>query len=561
MQTTHRTYRTNRGPLAIALLLPWLMAGASLPRHASQVKDPPPPDHVVKLVFVHHSTGEAWLADEHGGLGRALGENNYFVSDTNYGWGPQAIGDRTDIPNWLEWFRGTSSDEILQALYGESGQHSPYTRALADPGGENEIVLFKSCFPNSNLTGNPTDPASPGEEYSVGHAKYVYNQILKYFTTRPDKLFIVITAPPVQDPTYAENARAFNNWLVEDWLQENEYPYNNVAVFDFYNVLTGADNHHRYQKVAVEHVWVEGRNTSYYPSSADDDHPSAAGDRKATEEFVPLLNLFYQRWQAGGRPASAPSVAATSRPAVEAPAVSTATARLIDDFEAGTPPGTAGWEANRGEEQPTHLECAPVGDLAADGQAALQLTFDVPTGSWATCTLFYEQMQDWSGTTGMQLQLRSVAPDVPFTVLVFSGTPEAIETYISYQASPAASVGAWAPLGLNWGDFARVAWEEDAGSPFDPAEPVLGMGFGLDGLESEANTGNLWVDDLQLVGVFRPGEPPAADAPQVEAPQGEAPEAGGSGLPCLGGAALPPLALGMALLGRRRGERPEGRAE
>ncbi len=61
--------------------------------------DPDPPATVAKLIFIHHSTGENWLADDYGNLGRVLGQNNYFVSDTNYGWGPNAIGDRTDIPD------------------------------------------------------------------------------------------------------------------------------------------------------------------------------------------------------------------------------------------------------------------------------------------------------------------------------------------------------------------------------------------------------------------------------------------------------------------------------
>ncbi len=47
-----------------------------------------PPAEPVKLVFIHHSCGENWLADGHGNLGRSLAENNYFVSDTNYGLGP-----------------------------------------------------------------------------------------------------------------------------------------------------------------------------------------------------------------------------------------------------------------------------------------------------------------------------------------------------------------------------------------------------------------------------------------------------------------------------------------
>src|SRR5665647_452463 len=47
-----------------------------------------PPGTPVRLVFIHHSVGEDWLDDSKGGLAKALKDNNYFVSDTNYGWGP-----------------------------------------------------------------------------------------------------------------------------------------------------------------------------------------------------------------------------------------------------------------------------------------------------------------------------------------------------------------------------------------------------------------------------------------------------------------------------------------
>ena len=51
--------------------------------------NPTPPGQPVRLVFIHHSTGGAWLADPngdqpYGGLGRALMNNNYYVSATNY---------------------------------------------------------------------------------------------------------------------------------------------------------------------------------------------------------------------------------------------------------------------------------------------------------------------------------------------------------------------------------------------------------------------------------------------------------------------------------------------
>lgn len=257
---------------------------------------PAPPDRIVKLIFIHHSTGENWLRDDYGGLGSALANNNYFVSDTNYGWGPDSIGDRTDILNWTEWFRGSSSATYLDALYRESEQHSDYSRLSHDPGGENEIILFKSCFPNSALEGNPDDPPSPGDALTVSNAKYIYNDLLNYFVTRPDKLFIVITAPPLIDSTYANNARAFNTWLVRDWLSENNYSLNNVAVFDFYNVLTDPNNHHRYNNGQIEYINDKGENTSYYHSDGDD-HPNPAGSQKANTEFVPVLNIYYHRWK------------------------------------------------------------------------------------------------------------------------------------------------------------------------------------------------------------------------------------------------------------------------
>lgn len=282
------------------------------------VSDPTaPPSSTVNLVFIHHSTGENWLNDDNGGLGLALLDNNYFVSDTNYGWGPDSIGDRTDIGNWWEWFRGSESSTYLDALYNEKGQYSSYSRLSTTAAGENEIIMFKSCFPNSALQGSSNDTvpsisnnplkgqSSGSDDHTIANAKGIYIDILKYFETRQDKLFIVITAPPLTDSTYASNARAFNQWLVNDWLKN--YPYHNVFVFDFYNVLTSnggnsntndlgnaSGNHHRWWNNAVQHT-TSNKNTLSYPSG--DDHPSKAGNLKATSEFVPLLNYAYNTWK------------------------------------------------------------------------------------------------------------------------------------------------------------------------------------------------------------------------------------------------------------------------
>jgi hypothetical protein len=299
--------------------------------------NPNPPSKVAKLVFIHHSCGNNWLDDGNGDLGAALGENNYYVSDTYYGWGPAdadlgygTIGDHTDIGHWYNWFAGPHRDTYLSTLYSTTNQNAAYTRPMADPGGENEVVMFKSCYPNSNLKGDPDEPPTSGdnplrgqgcssEHHTLGNAKGIYNDILEYFGTRQDKLFVVITAPPVMADTCADNARAFNNWLVYDWLAD--YPHHNVVVFDFYNVLTtnGGDantndygwstgNHHRVvtttTPITVEHI-TDGDddaspNVLEYPTGGGtNNHPSFAGNQKATGEFVPLLNVYYNCWKHG----------------------------------------------------------------------------------------------------------------------------------------------------------------------------------------------------------------------------------------------------------------------
>jgi hypothetical protein len=277
------------------------------------------PGQTLRLFFIHHSTGENWLRDDYGRLGIALSNNNYFVSDSNYGWGPDTIGDTTDIGHWYNWFRGPDSAAYLAAAYAESDRHCEYSRRAPPAAGPNRIVMFKSCFPNSNLQGDPAEPVpllgqnplrgqdSSSDSHTVANAKAIYMDLLNCFAAHRDTLFVAVAAPPLQDATWADNARAFNEWLVNDWL--DDYPHANVFVFDFYNVLTSnngspddsdeglaAGNHHRWWQGAVQHKTDGGANVAAYPSG--DDHPNEVGSQKATAEFVPLLNAAVNAWLA-----------------------------------------------------------------------------------------------------------------------------------------------------------------------------------------------------------------------------------------------------------------------
>jgi len=459
----------------------------------------------VKLIFIHHSTGENWLTDGDGNLGEVLGENNYFVSDTNYGWGPDSIGDATDYPNWYDWFVGPESERYLDALYNESEQNSYYTRNLSDPGGENQIIMFKSCFPNSDLAGSPDDLPADGDWYTVGHAKFIYNQLLTYFITRPDKLFVVITPPPLIDATHAENARQFSRWLVEDWLIENDYPLANIAVWDFHNVLTHPDNHHRFQEGSIEYSIQNGNGSLYYDSDGDD-HPNSAGSQKSTAEFVPMLNIFYHRWMASAPTSLSPQQEAESQPedVEQAPAQDQsvevlAEGGLIDNFESGSPSGTNGWESFWDDANPaTTLSCGQDSNISQAGNSSLRIDFHIEPESWGTCALMYEGTTGFSGTRGLAFDYLAGASALLFNVDAYAGSPDNRSTYHFTIETVPESVGGWVHMELTWDQILRVDWEENPGSPVDPAE-INGFAFGFDTYPDTPNSGTIWIDNITLL--------------------------------------------------------------
>jgi hypothetical protein len=434
----------------------------------------------------------------------------------------------------------------MNALFNEHEQHASYTRTLSDPGGENQIIMFKSCFPTSDLQGNPNDPPGTYEELSVSGAKYVYNTILQYFATRPDKLFIVITAPPLSDATHAANARAFNEWLLNDWLRENNYVLNNVAVFDFYNILTSPDAHHRFNNGGVEHL-TSSSNTLHYPSG--DDHPSAAGSQKATEEFLPMLNIFYHRWKSGAPtqppPADIPTAQIESAPEIPAPA-SPVSAGLLDDFEADA----RLWEPFGDDATATTMKCSAQTGAVNSGSRALFVEYNIAPAGWGTCAHFPESTQDWSAGDGLTFYVHATQAGIFFDVDIYAGSRDAQETYLYTVTLPAECAAGYVPITVKWSDFTRASWEENAGAVFDKPNQIVGMAFGI-GSSDAANIGSFWVDDLAIAETSAPAAPEqpiqesATEQPAPQEQPAPADEPQSPALPCAG--ALFPLILGLTL--------------
>jgi len=321
--------------------------------------------------------------------------------------------------------------------------------------------------------------------------------------------------------------------------------------------LTGNDAHHRYRNGQIEHA-VGNRDTLYYPSG--DDHPSETGSQKATEEFIPLLNVVYNRWKASAPlqpsaesldPAGEPSQETTDEtlPQSPAPAGQGAAAALIDDFEVDNPPGTNGWEPFWDEATPTSMHCAAKSGMANGGSHALILDFDVSPNAWGTCALFYDSLQDWGSSEGLTFYLRATQPGLVFDVNLHAGSPDSQETYLFTIEAPQDSIDSWAPVTLYWSDFHRANWEENAGDPLAKPDQITGIAFGMNADPDTPNTGTLWVDDLSLLGSrSTPGAQPAAESDQPEAEE----PARRRSLPCGSAFALPIMLIVLWIWSGRR---------
>lgn len=267
------------------------------------------PDENLRVLFVHHSTGGQMLAeagpeggnledciyDTHpngGGLRQALTEAGYEAHEASYN---SLVGSDTDMFDWLPKFR-----DNMERVLNTDSQDDVYAA-----GEQNDVVMFKSCFPNSNFVGEGQSPGNPqGPELTYWNARATLAALLEHFESRPNVLFVYFTAPP-EAPPMAEPlwkvlarivlrrprdtagssdaaglARRFNNWVRSPtgWLQD--YPHNNVVVFDYYDVLT---NH------------GESNNLLYPTRGGVDSHPSTEGQLLATRELVPFLNRAVRR--------------------------------------------------------------------------------------------------------------------------------------------------------------------------------------------------------------------------------------------------------------------------
>jgi hypothetical protein len=135
-----------------------------------------------------------------------------------------------------------------------------------------DVVLFKSCFPTSNIT----------DDEMLASYEGFYLRIREAIDAHPDTLFIAFTPPPlVPNETEAANAARAQEWAA--YLASDEFlgGRRNFVVFDFFSLLADANGLLRQEYRADE--W--------------DSHPNELANRTLGPELVEFVRQAVGAWQ------------------------------------------------------------------------------------------------------------------------------------------------------------------------------------------------------------------------------------------------------------------------
>jgi hypothetical protein len=219
--------------------------------------DPGKPARRLSLVWHHHSTGDSILK---GGLLEALKADNLDFYEINYGQAVvdgYVIGDHTDPPDFPRNFNTPKYFEVIKSwkLTGSKKQH--------------DIVMFKSCFPASNIK----DDAML-EDYQKW-----YRSLLPTFAKHPDILFLAMSTPPLvkaaTTPDQTARARRWAKWITTEYAKGVK----NVKVFDLFGALAILEGKPDQNTLAPQ-----------FAVAKDDSHPTPTGAQAVTRLFIPWLN-------------------------------------------------------------------------------------------------------------------------------------------------------------------------------------------------------------------------------------------------------------------------------
>lgn len=195
-----------------------------------------------KILFLHHSTGwNIWLGKTNKYLYKLTGKSDvtasfkkiasgnaanyeitemFFPKSSPYGWKNYPF-DYYNI-----WVRNAGNQPYME---------EPTLEMLT---GQYEVIIFKHCYPVSNILPDTGIPDIGSEEKRLENYKLQYEALKTKMNGFPDNKFIIWTpAVNVKNLISEDEARRtkqFHDWIINEWDVKGD----NIFVWDFYNYET-----------------------------------------------------------------------------------------------------------------------------------------------------------------------------------------------------------------------------------------------------------------------------------------------------------------------------------
>jgi hypothetical protein len=214
-----------------------------------------------KIIFLHHSTGNCiwkggvpeWIDTYNKGKGTSCqATEKAFPKKEPYGW------NNYPFDYWNIWVNHAGPGPFLE---------EPTLEMLVEV---YDLIIFKHCFPVSNILEDTGSPDINSAEKRQGNYRLQYAALKEKMRSFPDTQFLVWTnaalVPAFTNEAEAKRSREFVEWVIREW----DEPEDNIFIWDFFELETEGG------------LYIK----TEYANGEKDPHPNQAFSQKTAPLFA-----------------------------------------------------------------------------------------------------------------------------------------------------------------------------------------------------------------------------------------------------------------------------------